>query len=215
MTVIPIMLVLDISGSMEGEKINELEKGVNAFIKKSKKILKKRGVVGYVSIIEFNDKIIHYNQDNKMWLSMDKIKKIKLEKPYGATHLGTAIIRSIQDMEQQLVDYRNSQVTAKHPTLIVFTDGIPFGENEYIFGQAIARMKNHTLEWNVISIACGIDDTTYIQQLSELNTISNFNNGEIIYAKDAKEIVKCLKFVSTTFNTMDLLNNNIDTSDSY
>lgn len=198
---------------MEGDKIKQLKKGVNVFLKLSKKTLSGKGVSSYVSIMTFNDNTKKYEQDGSSWIPLNEIRKIKYFDTGGQTFLGSAIISAVKEMEVQLENYRKSQVTARHPTFILFTDGIPVGEDPSKFDLAIMKIKKYSYDWNIITIACGVDDTQYMKKLSSMNTY--FNNREVVYAKNAKEIVKCLRFVSSTFDTMQMLNENVDISDSF
>lgn len=214
MKTVPMILLLDVSSSMSGQRISQLKKGVKVFVKEVKKIARKKDLDCYVSIIQFNSDVYYQNGcSEENWMPLKKVKTSIIRNPNGTTHLGCAIIEAIHSMNKKLEDYWNADVTPKHPTLIIFTDGLPCGEPKEKIEEAIKLMEKYKNGWNVLTIACGIKNNEYLKKLSELN--SGFNNGEVIIAENAKDIVACLKFASSSLTTEKILNTNIDIGEAY
>ena len=116
-TRIPICIALDISGSMDGKKIDELNRGVNIFLKTI-----------------FEDEITRYSADIAILtfggtvekvLDFGAVEDIKLPKflARGGTPMGEAVLEALDMLEDRKKQYQKNAVTYWQPWLVLMTDG--------------------------------------------------------------------------------------------
>lgn len=118
-TRVPVILVLDVSGSMSGEPIKELENGVRMFIEEVKKDEIASSSVE-IGILTFGGNV-NLKQD---FSSVDKIKPISFS-AYGDTPMGEAVKTSIEILEKRKELYRKTGVDYHQPWMVLMTDGAP------------------------------------------------------------------------------------------
>ena len=116
-TRIPICIALDVSGSMDGKKIDELNRGVNIFLKTI-----------------FEDEITRYSADIAILtfggtvekvLDFGAVEDIKLPKflARGGTPMGEAVLEALDMLEDRKKQYQKNAVTYWQPWLVLLTDG--------------------------------------------------------------------------------------------
>ena len=116
-TRIPICIALDVSGSMDGKKIDELNRGVNIFLE---------------SILE--DEITRYSADIAILtfggtvekvLDFGDVEDIKLPTfmAGGGTPMGEAALEALDMLEDRKKQYKKNAVTYWQPWLVLMTDG--------------------------------------------------------------------------------------------
>ena len=116
-TRIPICIALDVSGSMDGKKIDELNRGVNIFLKTI-----------------FEDEITRYSADIAILtfggtvekvLDFGDVEDIKLPKFFagGGTPMGEATLEALNMLEDRKKQYKKNAVTYWQPWLVLMTDG--------------------------------------------------------------------------------------------
>jgi len=116
-TRIPICIALDVSGSMDGKKIDELNRGVNIFLKTI-----------------FEDEITRYSADIAILtfggtvekvLDFGAVEDIKLPKflARGGTPMGEAVLEALDMLEDRKKQYQKNAVTYWQPWLVLMTDG--------------------------------------------------------------------------------------------
>ena len=116
-TRIPICIALDVSGSMDGKKIDELNRGVNIFLKTI-----------------FEDEITRYSADIAILtfggtvekvLDFGAVEDIKLPKflARGGTPMGEAVLEALDMLEDRKKQYKKNAITYWQPWLVIMTDG--------------------------------------------------------------------------------------------
>ena len=142
-TRIPICIALDVSGSMDGKKIDELNRGVNIFLKTI-----------------FEDEITRYSADIAILtfggtvekvLDFGAVEDIKLPKflARGGTPMGEAVLEALDMLEDRKKQYQKNAVTYWQPWLVLMTDGAATdGEHAITDKVAIAAEKAHDLMKN-------------------------------------------------------------------
>ena len=116
-TRIPICIALNTSGSMDGKKIDELNRGVNIFLKTI-----------------FEDEITRYSADIAILtfggtvekvLDFGAVEDIKLPKflARGGTPMGEAVLEALDMLEDRKKQYKKNAVTYWQPWLVLMTDG--------------------------------------------------------------------------------------------
>ena len=114
---VPICIALDVSGSMDGKKIDELNRGVNIFLKTI-----------------FEDEITRYSADIAILtfggtvekvLDFGDVEDIKLPKFFagGGTPMGEATLEALNMLEDRKKQYKKNAVTYWQPWLVIMTDG--------------------------------------------------------------------------------------------
>lgn len=144
------ILVLDTSGSMEGEKINALNAGLHQL-----KDALMNDPTGFapqrveVAILSFN---------NNIELVRDFALAEDWEPPVlvagGLTYLGTAVLQALEHLEARKAKYRENSIPYNRPWLFLITDGTPQGEDPSLLekaGQAVreAEANKHIVMWTV------------------------------------------------------------------
>ena len=144
------VLVLDVSGSMRGEPIAELNKGLQDFyneIKEDETMSQRLEV----SIMTFNDQVSTLQEpalvDN---LTMPTLKAD------GTTALVDAVNEAINKVEARKKWYKETGQPYYRPWIILMTDGEPdTGQDVHGLGQ---RIKNDTKEKHYVFLPIGIQD---------------------------------------------------------
>ncbi|MBE9142966.1 SAV_2336 N-terminal domain-related protein [Planktothrix mougeotii] len=116
---LPIVLLLDTSGSMSGQPINELNQGLVTFQKElNKDALASMRVE--VAIIAFNSYIN---------IVQDFVKVNQFQPPHlfaeGTTETGKAIEFTLNLIEDRKVVYKKSDIQYYRPWVLLITDGMP------------------------------------------------------------------------------------------
>ncbi|BBE31737.1 hypothetical protein OSSY52_18780 [Tepiditoga spiralis] len=132
---IPICLCLDVSSSMEGEPINELNEGIKLFYRNiyDDEIAR---AAAELAIVTFGGEA-YFEKD---FSSID-IQKIPILKTFGNTPLGEGVNLALNLLEKRKEKYKEKGIDYYQPWLVLMTDGMPNGdENE--LKKAIKRTQN-------------------------------------------------------------------------
>ena len=121
---LPCVLVLDGSGSMEGNPISELNQG----LKTLEEELKKDDTASQrVQLL-----VIRLGDDDKATILTDWTDAIDFKAPtveaYGRTPLGKAMELALEKIEEQKVNYKANQIPYNRPWIFLITDGTPTDE---------------------------------------------------------------------------------------
>lgn len=114
----PCVLLLDTSGSMEGEKIAALNTGLHAF----KQSLEEDSLAASrveLSVITFGP--VHVAQD---WVVAANYRPERLHAQH-ATPMGQAILQAIEHVEERKAVYRDHGIGHYRPWIFMITDGEP------------------------------------------------------------------------------------------
>ena len=161
---VPVCLCLDVSGSMMGNPIDELNRGVRLFYD----AIKDDEVALYsaeVSIVTFGGKsascIIDFAslelQPNPPYLSAS-----------GMTPMGEAVNPALDLLEQRKKEYRDKGVDYYQPWLVLMTDGEPNGDSQEL-QTAIMRTSNMVNSKKLTVFPIGIGTG------ADMNTLAKFS----------------------------------------
>jgi len=158
----PCVLLLDTSGSMQGQAIDALNQGLIAFKNDLvKDPLASRRVE--VAVITF---------DNMINVMQDFITAEKFEPPFliaqGQTFMGTAINTALDMIKARKAHYRTNGVAYYRPWVFMITDGEPQGEPTEIIDQASRRIIDDEANKRVAFFAVGVENAN----MEKLKTIS-------------------------------------------
>ena len=147
----PCVLLLDTSGSMQGEAINALNEGLKTFKEELNRdnLAKKRVEV---AIITFNSDV-NIVQD---FITADQFDPPKL-KAQGLTVMGSAIHKGLDMVADRKAQYSANGVAYYRPWVFLITDGEPQGEPDSLIEQAAQRIKEDEDNKRVAFFAVGVE----------------------------------------------------------
>ncbi|MGK7941304.1 MAG: VWA domain-containing protein [Crocosphaera sp.] len=148
----PLVLLLDVSKSMSGEKIKNLNEG----IKTLKDELEKDGLAKLrveVAIVSFGQEV-KIVQD---FVTVNKFEPPTLE-TNGLTPMGTAINKALDMVNERKNTYKKHNTGYYRPWVFMITDGKPQGEDDEVVEGASQRIKKMEDEGAVAFFAVGVDD---------------------------------------------------------
>ncbi len=147
----PCVLLLDISGSMQGEAINALNEGLKIFKEELNRdnLAKKRVEV---AILTFNSDV-NVVQD---FVTADQFEPPTL-KAQGLTVMGSAIHKGLDMVSSRKAQYSANGVAYYRPWVFLITDGEPQGEPDSLIEQAAIRIKEDEANKRVAFFAVGVE----------------------------------------------------------
>lgn len=156
---IPICLVLDVSGSMAGASIAELQAGVDLFFK----AIREDDVAQYAAEIA----IVTFGGGVQKKLDFLAISRQQVPDLYadGDTPMGEAVSMALDLLEARKTEYRNAGVDYFQPWMVVMTDGQPTDSIDLASTRIRDLVKSKKL--TVFPIAIGEDAD--LGQLSRLS----------------------------------------------
>lgn len=134
---VPVCLCLDISGSMVGDPIDELNKGVRLFYD----AINEDEVAAYsaeISIVTFGGTKAECLAD---FASLQLQPQPPVLSAYGMTPMGEAVNLGLDLLEKRKDEYKDAGVDYFQPWLVLMTDGQPNGDN-----REFSRAVNRTVE---------------------------------------------------------------------
>jgi uncharacterized protein YegL len=120
----PVTLVLDSSGSMAGEPINELIGGLRSFIEEIKN--------DTVANSRLEVSIITFNSNVKVLSGFQMVDQMSVPEltAQGSTKLADGVNRAIQVLETRKDWYKGTGQRYYRPFIILITDGYPDGDQD-------------------------------------------------------------------------------------
>lgn len=147
---LPLVLVLDRSGSMEGEPIRQLNEGLKTLAEamKSDPITATKG---RILTIAFGG-----DDDIEMGAWQDAIDYTPPElEASGRTPTGAAVAAALDAIESQKAELRAAGISYKRPIMMLMSDGVPTDDWEDV--AAICVAAEQAKKVNVMVIAIGPD----------------------------------------------------------
>jgi uncharacterized protein YegL len=158
---VPICLVLDVSGSMAGGPINELNKGIEAFMTE---ILEDDIAqdAADISVVTFGTVV-------EIALKFDNIEKQVVPKfsAGGTTPMGAAVLKSLEILEERKKEYKEAGVDYFQPWLVLMTDGVP--TDMQIIPSATKKTNNLINEKKLTLYSIGVGNNADMRQLSQFD----------------------------------------------
>lgn len=157
----PVVLLLDTSGSMEGEPIDELNLGVRQFLRETSED-EAAGMSVELEIITFNSSVtraVPFSPIAKIG------RKIEPFEAYGMTNMGAALRMAAEDLKQRRSLYRRTGVSSYRPWVVLMTDGRP-GDNWKAAAQELRELgEKNRIQYIGIEIGNRADHGTLCQIL--------------------------------------------------
>jgi uncharacterized protein YegL len=157
----PCVLLLDTSGSMQGEPLEAMLEGLEAFrFDLAVDPLAARRVE--VAVVTF-DTEVKLVQD---FTSPDRFE-VPLLTAQGLTHMGGAIHQALDLVEARKETYRAYDVAYYRPWVFLVTDGEPQGEPEDVVAKAAFRVRQAEQRKQVAFFAVGVENAN-LQKLGQI-----------------------------------------------
>ena len=148
----PCVLLLDTSGSMQGDPLDAMLAGLEAFrFDLAVDPLAARRVE--VAVVAFDNRI----QVVQDFVSPDRFE-IPLLTAEGMTHVGAAIEKALEMVEERKARYRAYDVAYYRPWIFLVTDGEPQGESPDDVDRAVRRLREAEEKKQVAFFAVGVEN---------------------------------------------------------
>jgi uncharacterized protein YegL len=155
---VPICLALDVSGSMSGEPLQEMAKGVEMFFD----AIKEDEIARYSAEIS----IVTFGGVARKALDFYSIDRQEVPEFYadGATPMGEAVNLALDMLEHRKEEYKNAGVDYYQPWLVIMTDGEPTDD----ISNAASRLSElaSSKKISIFPIAIGNTNTDKFAKLS-------------------------------------------------
>ena len=126
---VPICLCLDVSGSMRGEPIRELNKGIKVFFD----ALKQDEIALYaadVCIVTYGNRGENSVQCISDFSSIESKTTLSELTACGQTPMGEAVNMCLDLLDARKKEYQEKGVDYYQPWLVLMTDGKPYGDKD-------------------------------------------------------------------------------------
>ena len=148
----PCVLLVDVSGSMQGAPIAALNEGLRAFKNDlARDALAARRVE--VAIVTFGSDV----QVVQDFITADLFEPPVLTAE-GSTIMGTAIHQALDLLQARKTQYRTNGVAYYRPWVFPITDGEPQGEEPHVIEQAAERIRDEEAGKRVAFFAVGVEN---------------------------------------------------------
>ena len=147
----PCVLLLDVSGSMQGTPINALNEGLKTF----KEELNRNSLASKrveVAIVTFSGDV----EVVQNFVTADELEPPTLM-AHGSTQMCEAINVGLDYLQTRKDQYRANGVAYYRPWVFMITDGEPEGEPESVVEQAAQRIKDEETNNRVAFFAMGVE----------------------------------------------------------
>jgi uncharacterized protein YegL len=158
----PCVLLLDTSGSMQGAPLDAMLAGLEAFrFDLAVDPLAARRVE--IAVVAF---------DNRINVVQDFVPPDRFDIPFlnaeGMTHVGAAINKALDMVEERKARYRAYDVAYYRPWIFLVTDGEPQGEPPEVVAAATARLREAENRKQVAFFAVGVENAN-MEALSKIS----------------------------------------------
>ncbi|MDH6062097.1 VWA domain-containing protein [Chrysosporum bergii ANA360D] len=146
----PVILLLDVSGSMSGKPLQELNRGLAAFQQDVSQDAQASLSVE-VAIVTFGP--VQLSQD---FVTIDNFTPPELE-PEGLTPMGGAIEYALDLLENRKTIYKNNGISYYRPWVFLITDGAPTDD----WSQAAKRLQDAESNRGLCFFAVGVEGADF------------------------------------------------------
>ena len=156
----PVVLLLDISGSMSGAPIDELNQGVQQFLRETAAD-EAAGMSVELEVIAFADRASRV-------IPFKPIADVRPLSPFqanGMTSMGAALRMATQDLKERRALYRRTGVSSYRPWVVLMTDGGPNDDWEGAAREMRAMGERGRIQYIGIEIGRNADHGTLCQIL--------------------------------------------------
>ena len=159
----PSLLLLDVSGSMQGEPINQLQAGLEVYRDQlfSDSLAMKRVEV---AVMTFGGKVDLL----QTFSTVDAFTTPRLEIA-GDTPMGQAVVEGLQYLQQHKAVLKQNGIGYYRPWVFLITDGAPTDKNSHFWSSAVEQVKDGEMRRSFSFFAIGVEGAD-MQCLAELSS---------------------------------------------
>jgi uncharacterized protein YegL len=151
------VLVLDVSGSMAGRPMEQLQLGLKAYIDEvSNDELARRRLE--IAIVTFGTEV----RVQQEFAAVDRVATPALV-AQGATPMGQALSLAMDLLEQRRLALVSAGVPRYKPWLFLITDGAPTDEGSSIWQQAVQRIQEQESREALLCFAVGVEGADMVK----------------------------------------------------
>ena len=156
---VPVCLVLDVSGSMSGDPIAELQEGIVSFFHsvKSDSIAQYSAEVSMVTFGGTVEKLLDFGS-----IQNQTIPELEA---WGSTPMGEAVLTALDLLETRKAEYKNAGIDYYQPWLVLMTDGEATDNIE----EAARRTAELVQQKKLTVFPIGIGSHVNLQELQEFS----------------------------------------------
>jgi uncharacterized protein YegL len=149
------VLLLDVSGSMGGEPIRQLQEGVTQYRDElfADSLAKKRVEV---SIVTFGGQV----EEAHSFATAENFTPPALQ-ARGDTPMSQALLRGLELLEARKLQYKQNGMQYFRPWLFLITDGAPTDKNTQFWGDAIKGIKEGEEGKKFVFFAVGVEGADF------------------------------------------------------
>ena len=157
----PCVILVDTSGSMQGEKIDALNEGLRAF--------KQNLAADPLAALRVEIALISFDNEIKVQQEFGTVDRFDppLLVAGGLTHMGSGVLKALEMTEARKALYNASGVKYYRPWIFLITDGKPEGEPEQVFAEAARRVHEAEDHKRAVFYAVGVEGAD-MERLTEL-----------------------------------------------
>ncbi|OUQ24002.1 hypothetical protein B5E80_08240 [Flavonifractor sp. An135] len=159
---IPVALCLDVSGSMFGKPMEELNTGVTRYLEEVRKdeLALSSAETALVTFGDTAQRIADFD-------TADRLRPPVLEAD-GITDMGAGLALALDLLEQRKKAYQSAGVDYYQPILVVMSDGAPNGDPR-VLKAAVARIQEQLDRRKLTVVAVGLGPDADLEMLSRLS----------------------------------------------
>jgi uncharacterized protein YegL len=158
----PCVLLLDTSGSMQGQPIAALNDGLRMF----------RDELGKDALAARRVEVAVVTFDERVMIVQDFVTTDQFEPPLlsaqGVTLMGTGIHQALDMVQARKSQYKTNGVPYYRPWIFMITDGESQGEPDEVVKQAAQRVRDDEASKRVAFFAVGVEGAN-MQRLAEIS----------------------------------------------
>ena len=158
---VPVALCLDVSSSMDGEPIDELNAGVGQYLTEiyNDDMTRNSAETAIITFADEAECLLDFN-------TVDQLALTSLE-ANGTTDMGKGLTLALDLLDKRKQQYKTVGVEYYQPILVVMSDGEPNG-NPKVLKQATCRIQQMIAERKLTVIAVGIGENADMKMLNQL-----------------------------------------------
>jgi uncharacterized protein YegL len=195
---LPCVLLLDTSGSMEGQRIEELNAGLWTFKQQLMQdpVARKRV---YVALVTFNNRVEVIEQySQRLGLSAQFVSIADFNPPVleaaGQTYMAKGIKIALDLLQQHKRSLREQEWDYYRPCVFMITDGHPEGEEASLVAEAGQRVRAEEAAKRVLFYAVGVGG-------ADLSQVRELCAREPVDLK-GREFGEAIAFLSRSISTL-------------
>jgi len=153
------VLVLDVSGSMNGAPIEALSRGLSELCDElgEDPVARNRVELSVITFGTGSDIV----QD---WTTIQEFEPPTLEAG-GVTYLGEATETALRLLEERKDTYRKAGVTYYRPWMLLMTDGLPYGEDQATLDEASLKLQGAASDRKVVILPVAVGERGSVEYL--------------------------------------------------